>query len=102
MPKKSIPTPPAAFQPPTSATDPNVAQPPPQPPAPPPEPPEPPRAKAPPALPDAVLLEQDFGCTVNMCVRTWAGGSLITKRAEIAELLQHGAPVRRFREIRDE
>lgn len=89
------------FEPPISGAGANVAKPPaPPPPAPPAPPPPapPPRVQA---LPTLIILERDFGFTLNGVLRTWAAGKPITARAEISELLANDAPARRFSEIFD-
>jgi hypothetical protein len=85
-----------AFQAPTSAAAPNVAKGPAAAPA---EPPAPPVANQVDDVPDAIVLTRDFGFRLNGCVRTWPAGQLITKHADVVELLANGAPARRFREI---
>ena len=99
---------PSPFEPPKHLTDPNAAKPPESaaPPAPGPDP-EPKaaleqRVQAAVNAPDAILLDRDFGFSVHGVLRTWAAGQLITRRADILELLAHDAPARHFREIRNE
>lgn len=95
---RTIPASSKAFQAPTTGAEPNVAKPP--------EAPSDagaPPLETPPAIvddvPDAIVLTRDFGFRLNGCVRTWRGGEMITRRADVVELLAHGAPARRFREI---
>lgn len=91
------------FEAPTSGADANAskppAPPPPNPPAPPPAADDKPSAVQ--ALPDLIILDRDFGFTLNGSLRTWAAGQPITKREQIAELLANDAPAQRYMRISD-
>lgn len=49
--------------------------------------------------PDIVILDRDFGFSVNGILRVWAAKTIITGRADIAELIAHGAPLKAYKEI---
>jgi len=90
------------FEAPTSGSDANASKPP----APPPPNLPPPRAaddkpSAVQSLPDLIILDRDFGFTLNGSLRTWAAGQPITKREQIAELLANDAPAQRYMRISD-
>lgn len=58
---------------------------------------------APPAqMPDLLILDRDFGFSVNGLLRVWPADKAITDRSDIAELLAHDAPARCYQEIADE
>lgn len=63
------------------------------------QPPASPPAPKAEGLPDLIVLERDFGFTVNGVVRVWAAGIPITKLADIRELIAHDAPLKAYREV---
>ena len=51
------------------------------------------------ALPDLVILERDFGFSLNGVLRVWAAQIPIIKPADIRELIANDAPLKAYREV---